>query len=108
MGAGCEMFSLILELQTCQLGLCFAQVVTFIDPKCLFNVLFCYTSRNNPRKKDRKVLFGDIDFSTSIHFISDIISSKSARAFDSARQVKSIGHWLLDSISSLLDRLSAR
>ena len=27
-GAGCEMLSLILELQTCQLGLCFAHVVT--------------------------------------------------------------------------------
>ena len=27
-GAGCEMVSLILELQTCQWGLCFAHVVT--------------------------------------------------------------------------------
>ena len=27
-GAGCEMLSLILELQTCQLGLCFAHLVT--------------------------------------------------------------------------------
>ena len=27
-GAGCEMLSLILELQTCQLGHCFADVVT--------------------------------------------------------------------------------
>ena len=27
-GVGCEMLSLILELQTCQLGLCFAHVVT--------------------------------------------------------------------------------
>ena len=27
-GAGCEMVSLILELQTCQLGVCFAHVVT--------------------------------------------------------------------------------
>ena len=26
-GAGCEMLSLILELQTCQLGLCFAHFV---------------------------------------------------------------------------------
>ena len=28
LGAGCEMLSLILELQTCQLDLCFAHVVT--------------------------------------------------------------------------------
>ena len=27
-GAGCQMLSLILELQTCQLGLCFAHLVT--------------------------------------------------------------------------------
>ena len=27
-GAGCEMLSLILDLQACQLGLCFAHVVT--------------------------------------------------------------------------------
>ena len=27
-GAECEMVSFILELQTCQLGLCFAHVVT--------------------------------------------------------------------------------
>ena len=27
-GAGCEMLSLILELQTCQSGICFAHVVT--------------------------------------------------------------------------------
>ena len=27
-GAGCEMLSLILELQACQLGLCFAHLVT--------------------------------------------------------------------------------
>ena len=27
-GVGCEMLSLILELQICQLGLCFAHVVT--------------------------------------------------------------------------------
>ena len=27
-GEGCEMFSLILELQACQLGLCFAHLVT--------------------------------------------------------------------------------
>ena len=27
-GEGCEMFSLILELQTCQLGFCFAHIVT--------------------------------------------------------------------------------
>ena len=27
-GAGCEMLSLILELQTCQLGVCFAHLVT--------------------------------------------------------------------------------
>ena len=27
-GVGCEMLSLILELQACQLGLCFAHLVT--------------------------------------------------------------------------------
>ena len=31
-----------------------------------------------------KVFSGDIDFSTSIHFISDIICSKSGGVFDSA------------------------
>ena len=60
-------------------------------------------------KRAVKFFFGYIDFSTSIHFISDIASSESWGFFNSARQVKLIiGHWLLDSISSLLDRLLAR
>ena len=42
----------------------------------------------------KKFFFGDIDFSTSIHFISDIIPSQSGGVFDSARQVKS-NHWAL-------------
>ena len=45
-------------------------------------------------KRAVKFFFGDIDFSTSIHFIFDIISSKSGGVFDSARQVKS-DHWAL-------------
>ena len=95
-GAGCEMLSLILELQTCQLRLCFAHGVTIHLHKNVF-FTFCsviYTSRTNPEKRAVKFFFGDIDFSTSIHLISDIISSKSAGVFDSARQVKS-NYWTL-------------
>ena len=36
-GAGCEMLSLILELQTCQLGFCIAHVSRFIDTKMSFS-----------------------------------------------------------------------
>ena len=97
-GVGCEMVSFISELQTCQLGLCFAHVVT-ID-SLTQNVFFTFCSvilrELTPEKRVVKFLFGDIDFSTSIHFISDIISSKSERVFDSARQVKS-NHWALAS-----------
>ena len=53
------------------------------------------TCRRLPRKKGpAKFFFGDIDFNTSIHFISDIISSKSGGVFYSARQVKS-NYWAL-------------
>ena len=49
--AGCEMLSLILELQTGQLGFCFAQVVTIHCKKCLSHVLLRYTAPTNPHSK---------------------------------------------------------
>ena len=46
--AGREMLSLILEIQTCQLGLFCSPCNDSLTKKCFSHVLFCYTSRTNP------------------------------------------------------------
>ena len=96
-GAGCEMVSFIF-------GTANLSVRPLFCSRChdslTQNVFFTFCSvilrELTPEKRAVKFLFGDIDFSTSIHFISDIISSKSGRVFDSAIQVKS-NHWALAS-----------
>ena len=73
--------------------------------KFMFMQIDIFMWRNNAKKslvltvgfreeRARKVFLWSINFSTSIHFISDIISSKSGGVFDSARQVKP-NHWAL-------------
>ena len=54
--AGCEMLSLISELQTCQEAFVLLMLSQFIDKKCLSHVLLRYTSRTNriPHPAPRK------------------------------------------------------